>query len=45
MQRVEDNVGRYPVGFRHYENFQNYNTKYPERTIEDYMSDGKYINF
>lgn len=32
-------VGRYPLGFRHYENYVNYRTVFPEATIEDYMKD------
>jgi len=41
MDRVESNIGRYPIGFRHYENFVNYRLKYPESTIQDYTADGK----
>ena len=33
------NCGRYPVGFRHYENYVNYRTVFPDATIEDYMKD------
>ena len=39
MNRVDSNVGRYPVGFRHYENWQNYTFKYPNATMEDYRDD------
>ena len=39
MDRLEANIGRYPIGFRHYENFMNYNKQFPERTIEDYRDD------
>lgn len=39
MDRLEANVGRYPIGFRHYENYLNYNKQFPERTIEDYHHD------
>ena len=40
--RVESTIGRYPVGFRHYENYYNYLTKYPDATIEDYQNDSKF---
>ena len=39
MDRIESNIGRYPVGFRHYENYHNYMLKYPERSIDDYAHD------
>ena len=42
IDRIEANIGRYPVGFRHYENWQNYTMKYPERTMDDYQIDRKY---
>ena len=45
LARVESLVGRYPLGFRHYENFHNYRLKYPEASIQDYQEDGKYIHF
>lgn len=45
MDRVEANIGRYPVGFRYYENYQNYNMKYPEATIQEYVSDRKFNFF
>lgn len=32
-------MGRYPHGFRHYENYVNYRTVFPDATIEDYMKD------
>jgi hypothetical protein len=37
LDRVEEQIGRYPVGFRHYENFENYRVKYPEQSIGDYQ--------
>lgn len=37
MDKVEQNIARYPVGFRHYENFDNYRTVYPDATIQDYF--------
>lgn len=37
MQR--QNIGRYPQGFRHYENYVNYRTVFPDATIEEYMKD------
>lgn len=39
LQRLESNIGRYPVGFRHYENWQNYTSVYPDATLEDYRDD------
>ena len=42
LDRVDKEVGRYPVGFRHYECFENYQHKYPEATIEAYVEDSKY---
>lgn len=33
MDRIENNIGRYPVGFRHYENFDNYRVQFPDTTI------------
>jgi hypothetical protein len=33
MDRIEANIGRYPVGFRHYENYQNYLVLHPDATI------------
>jgi len=41
MNRIEANIARYPIGFRHYENYNNYRVKYPERTIEEYTADSK----
>jgi hypothetical protein len=42
MDRIEANIGRYPVGFRHYENWQNYSMRYEGKTMEDYSNDRKY---
>jgi len=36
MDRIESLVGRYPVGFRHYESFENYRARYPAAAVEDY---------
>ena len=33
MERIESNIGRYPIGFRHYENYENYILKNPDATI------------
>jgi len=30
---------RYPSGYRHYENYQNYRVIYPERSLQDYAND------
>lgn len=32
-------TGRYVPGYRHYENYESYSLKYPERTIQDYVDD------
>ena len=39
MDRAESHIGRYTVGFRHYENYNNYVQKFPDATIEDYVDD------
>lgn len=36
---LEDHIGRYLPGFRHYENFESYSLKHPQSTIEDYYDD------
>lgn len=36
LARVESLIGRYPVGFRHYENYYNYLHKYSDASVEDY---------
>jgi hypothetical protein len=43
MERIEANIGRYPIGFRHYENYENYKAKFPEASIQDYTADSKYF--
>lgn len=45
IDRINKNITRYPYGFRHYENFENYHLKYPNSTIQDYVEDGKLILF
>lgn len=39
MERIERNVGRYPMGYRHYENYHNYKLQYPDASIHDYQND------
>jgi hypothetical protein len=39
MDRLDNNIGRYPLGFRHYENFENYRTVFPDASIEQYHHD------
>lgn len=39
---VERNIGRYPEGFRHYENYENYRVVNPNATIQDYHNDSKF---
>lgn len=36
---LEEQIGRYVPGYRHYESYQNYAVKYPERTLVDYIND------
>ena len=33
------NIGRYPYGFRHYESYHDYLSKYPDATMKDYNDD------
>jgi len=33
---MRENAGRYPHGFRHYENYANYKVVNPEAPIEEY---------
>ena len=33
----QNNIGRYPHGYRHYENYANYSQVVTDATIEDYM--------
>lgn len=40
-KQIESNTGRYPVGFRHYENYYNYKVVYPESTIQEYSDASK----
>jgi uncharacterized short protein YbdD (DUF466 family) len=35
----QEMVGKYPAGFRHYENYVNYRQVNPDATIEDYIQD------
>jgi len=36
MERIESQIGRYPIGFRHFENFENYRVVHKDSTVEDY---------
>lgn len=38
-ERQQNAIGKYPPGFRHYENFVNYRQVNADATIEDYMHD------
>lgn len=38
-ERQQNLIGKYPPGFRHFENFVNYRTVFPDALIEDYMKD------
>lgn len=39
MDYLENEIGRYPIGFRHYENYQNYRLKYPNANIDEYQNE------
>ena len=39
VDRVKSQIGRYPIGFRHYESYTHYAKQFPERTIEEYIND------
>lgn len=45
MDKLENNIARYPIGFRHLENFNNYRTIYTDATIEDYHNYSKNFIF
>lgn len=34
---MQDNIGRYPVGFRHYESFANYKLVHQDADVQDYI--------
>lgn len=35
-EHAERNIGRYPLGYRHYENYESYRLHKPEATIQEY---------
>ena len=37
--RIKSQIGRYPIGFRHYENYTHYSKQFPDRTIQEYIDD------
>ena len=39
---INSNIGRYPIGFRHFENYDNYRVKHPESTIQEYHDLSKF---
>jgi len=39
VARRDAALHRYPHGYRHYENYHNYRTVYPDRTLQDYAND------
>lgn len=39
--QVEKSIGRYPEGFRHFENYENYRSVRPDSTLEDYHHESK----
>lgn len=38
---IEGQIGRYPIGFRHLENYENYASVFPDQTIQDYHDESK----
>ena len=38
-ERQQENTGKYPEGFRHYENYVNYRQVFQDATVEQYMRD------
>ena len=38
---MDKNVGRYPKGYRHFENYENYKIEFPGATIEEYHNESK----
>ena len=38
-ERQMNAIGKYPPGFRHFENFVNYRVVFPDASIEDYMKE------
>jgi hypothetical protein len=43
--KIEKSIGRYPVGFRHFENYENYKTVMPDANIADYHKESNYIKY
>ena len=41
--KADQNIARYPVGFRHYENWENYRVVNPHASVEDYHQDSTAI--
>lgn len=39
MEQAEAGIGRYPKGFRHYENFTNYSMIFRDANIDEYQHD------
>lgn len=42
LDEIDRNIGRYPEGFRHYENYENYRSVYPDATIQDYHNESNH---
>jgi hypothetical protein len=39
LESVTQSIGRYPLGFRHYENFVNYKMVVKDATVQDYITE------
>jgi len=45
MDRLEETLGRYTPGYRHYECWESYRLRYPKSSPDDYHNDSKYFLF
>ena len=43
LDNVEKSIGRYPIGFRHYENFENYKAFKEDGNIQEYHEESNYL--
>jgi len=44
MDMVDSKIGRYPIGFRHYESYENYCVVNPDASIEDYSKESIFLS-
>ena len=43
MDRIEETLGRYTPGFRHYECYESYRLRHPNATAGTYHEDSKFL--